>query len=753
MTELLTVQGFLLLKQWRDTPQGLVFDLWVSSNHGPVRALITGQETVLFVTRSTQTEFGRRAELPLKTMGGKPVDGLYFHTQRELQRARSDLRNRGATPLEADIKPVERYLMERFVTGGIQLKGRASRQNGVLTFSNPRITSCDYRPHFHVLSLDIETDGFDGPLLSWAAATHDKQTTFLVKDGDERQALARLQDWVQAQDPDVLVGWNVVDFDLDYLNKLAKRLKMQLRLGRGGAPLNLIEPQSPEQPRVARVPGRIVLDGIATLRSCTMMFESFELDHVAFELLGRGKKIAKTGDAAEEIRRMAREDPDALLRYNLEDCCLVLDIFKKARLLDFAIERQSLTGLLMDRRGGSVAAFDQLYLPRLHRAGYVAPSVGDTQSRIGSPGGYVMDSVPGLYQNVIVLDFKSLYPSIIRTFLVDPLGLMQPGQDPVPGFEGAQFARDDHILPELVRSLWEARDRAKRNKNEALSRAIKIMMNSFYGVLGTPGCRFFDHRLVSSITLRGHQIIQDTRDYLEKKGARVIYGDTDSLFVLLDETASPETCATQGAELATELTEHLRKHLLKKYRIDSFLELEYECHFHRFLMPTMRGSELGTKKRYAGSITNAAGNLAIVFKGMEAVRTDWTPLARNFQRELFALVFSDQPHQDYIRQVVDDLLGGKLDHQLVYRKRLRRALHEYTKNIPPHAQAARKQKAPGRVVEYLITVNGPEPIEDLRSPLDYSHYLERQLKPAAQSLLQELGEDFETIGGRQLKLF
>src|SRR5690606_20821736 len=188
----------------------------------------------------------------------------------------------------------------------------------------------------------------------------------------------------------------------------------------------------------------------------------------------------------------------SLAHYNLEDCRLVWDIFERARLVDFVVERQRLTGLSLDRLGGSVAAFDQLYLPRLHRSGFVAPSVGDVEGQHGSPGGYVMDSIPGLYRNVLVLDFKSLYPSIIRTYLVDPLGLAQPGDDPVRGFDGAEFARDGHILPELIRALWEARDRAKKDDNVALSQAIKIMMNSFYGVLGTPGCRFFDHRLVSS---------------------------------------------------------------------------------------------------------------------------------------------------------------------------------------------------------------------------------------------------------------
>src|SRR5690606_14072975 len=122
-------------------------------------------------------------------------------------------------------------------------------------------------------------------------------------------------------------------------------------------------------------------------------------------------------------------------------------IFSSQKLTDFAIARSQLTGLLLDRVGGSVAAFEYSYLPRLHRRGYVAPNLGELESDVVSPGGYVLDSRPGLYDNVLVLDFKSLYPSIMRTFLIDPCGFWQaqhqhlPDSDTVPGFNGAVFAR------------------------------------------------------------------------------------------------------------------------------------------------------------------------------------------------------------------------------------------------------------------------------------------------------------------------
>jgi DNA polymerase-2 len=762
----LTCDAFLLSKQGRDEKGRLVLDIWATSARGPLHITITGQEAVMFLERDVEAQAERRSAVSLRTLGGAAVDALYFRTQRALQKERDRLRAEGIYPSEADIKPVERYLMERFVTGGCTVSGNFRESRGVLCFQNPKIVACDYRPEFTVLSLDIETSGFEGPLLSIAGSSQREERVFVVGGApsgeipahvtfhpDERATLLAFLGWVKALDPDLLIGWNVVDFDLDFLAQLGRRIGVPFSLGRGNARAEVLMPQTETQPKVARVPGRVVLDGIATLRSATLQFESYALGDVAREMLGREKDILKTGDSVEEIRRMARKDPLALARYNLEDCRLVLGIFKEARLVEFAVERARLTGLPMDRQGGSVAAFDQLYLPRLHRAGFVAKSVGDKDAQASSPGGYVMDSVPGLYRNVLVLDFKSLYPSIIRTFLIDPLGLAQPGSDPVPGFDGATFAREGHILPELIRSLWEARDSAKREKNAALSQAIKIMMNSFYGVLGTPGCRFFDHRLVSSITKRGHEILKSTRAFLERRSLFVLYGDTDSVFVLLDADLDPSECNRTGKALALELTAYFKDEFSRRYQIESHLELEYETHFERFFMPTMRGSEEGTKKRYAGLVDHGGGDRRIVVKGLEAVRTDWTPLARNFQRELFRLVFNDEPYHDYIVKTAQELASGKLDKELVYKKRIRRPLDEYVRNVPPHIQAARKAQARGRSIEYVITKNGPEPLGAVVSPLDYDHYLERQLGPVAESLLQCLREDFAAIVGPQLWLF
>jgi DNA polymerase-2 len=493
-------------------------------------------------------------------------------------------------------------------------------------------------------------------------------------------------------------------------------------------------------------------------------------------LLGRGKLIKSDHHhdplyKAREIKRQFHEDKTTLAAYNLEDCRLVWEIFEHTDLVSFAIERARLTGLEMDRVGGSVAAFDNLYLPRLHRKGYVAPNIGDYHGQLSAPGGYVMDSKPGLYDSVLVLDYKSLYPSIIRTFKVDPYARIaatqQPENDTIPGFNGASFSKRDNILPGIIEELWQARDRAKQQHNKPLSQAIKIIMNSmnsFYGVLGTPGCRVHDARLTSSITLRGHELIKHTVALIEAEGYSVIYGDTDSVFVSLAEKLSDRQADEIGNFLVDKINTHWQQTLQHDYGIDCFLEMEYETHFRRFFMPTQRGSDKGTKKRYAGLVDDD-GRERMIFKGLETVRTDWTPLAREFQKTLYDMIFHEQPYEDYIRQVVDELNSGRRDEQLVYRKRLRQKLSDYQKNIPPHARAAlraeqyfRENNLPSRYrkqgwIEYVMTINGPETLECRQSPLDYQHYIDKQLAPIADNILLVLGKSIEPVIQNQFQLF
>ncbi len=514
---------------------------------------------------------------------------------------------------------------------------------------------------------------------------------------------------------------------------------------------------------------RLIIDGIEALRSATWSFPSFSLESVAQTLLGEGKAVDNPYDRMDAIDRMFEQDKPALARYNLRDCELVTRIFEKTELLPFLLERATVTGLPADRSGGSVAAFTHLYMPLMHRQGYVAPNLGEKAPE-ASPGGFVMDSRPGLYESVLVLDYKSLYPSIIRTFLIDPIGLVeglaQPDDaDSVPGFRGARFSRTKHCLPAIVARVWQGREAAKRDRNKPLSQALKIIMNAFYGVLGSSGCRFFDARLASSITMRGHEIMRQTRALIEARGYEVIYGDTDSTFVWLRRARTQADASQIGRSLVACVNDWWRDHLWQTYGLESALELQFETHFRRFLMPTIRGTDLGSKKRYAGQVERPDGKVEMVFKGLETVRTDWSQLAQRFQQTLYEKIFNREPYADYVRDIVRRTLAGELDEQLVYRKRLRRKLDDYQRNVPPHVRAARiadaynerqgrpRQYQHGGWISYVMTVSGPEPLETRSAPIDYGHYVNKQLQPIADAILPFLDDDFETLLAGQMALF
>ncbi len=766
------IPGFLLTRQWRDFQGRVELSFWFSTDEGPVRVMMEGQDAICFIARDQDHTPAldahpiQRRHLKLRTLGDAPVDGLYFKQLRHLKATRDRLTRQGVELFETDVKPHDRYLMERFITGGATIAGVPLQRDGFTEYRSPKLTRSAYKPTLKQVAIDIETDGLDGALYSIAVATPDEGVVFMaaapgpspcdpsiVWCDHEAGALRAFFGWLQAFDPDLILGWNVAGFDLEVIERKCRKHGLPFAIARALEPATVLQPQEGRGMAIARVPGRVVLDGIELLRAGFWAFESFELEVVARELLGRGKAIETPSQRVDEINRMFREDPSALAAYNLEDCRLVLDIFAKANLLEFARERAEVTGLSMDRYGGSVAAFDHLYLPRLHRAGRVAPDVGSAEGGLTSPGGYVLDSKPGLHDHVLLLDFKSLYPSIIRTFQIDPLALAEAGNDAIPGFDGAVFSRDHAILPDLVRDLWQVRDRAKAEGDGALSQAVKILMNSLYGVLGTSGCRFLDSRLTASITKRGHEIILESKREIERQGHDVIYGDTDSLFIRPQNAVAESLACETGQSLSDHLNNWWRDRILEEHRLTSYLEVEFETHFLKFFMPTIRGAETGSKKRYAGLIRLPDGSMSLTFKGLESVRTDWTPLAKRFQRELYRRIFLDEPFEAYIRDTVASLHAGSLDDELVYRKRLRRGLQEYKKSLPPHVQAAKKLDKPGRWIRYVITPHGPEPVLDRLPKPDYDHYQQKQLMPIADAILGFVGTSFEAIAGKQLTFF
>lgn len=783
--------GFILTRSRREMGGKLYLEYWLSTDMGPVKLLTPSQQEVFFVAQSdlprVQKIIGElhyvAKPLDLRTFDHEPVASLYFDKGRDAFTAKQALSSHEITLFEADIRLTERYLMERFIYGSASYIGTPdpARSQSYQSVTNCRLQPADYTPTFSVLSLDIECSE-SGELYSIGLAAKDYKCVLMIAALDNPERGRPKPDWVRwvenerellqvfvrvvnKVNPDIFIGWNVINFDFRLLIERAEKQRVALKIGREGALATWRDARGEVNQGFVTMPGRLVIDGIDALRTATYHFESFSLEYVAQALLGVGKKTEDVDNRLEAITHDFEHNKVKLAEYNLQDCLLVLEIFEHTSLLQFLTLRSQITGLELDRVGGSVAAFINLYLPKLHRAGYISPNRPD-DGGLASPGGYVMESVPGLYQHVLVLDFKSLYPSIIRTFKIDPLGLVEGLKEKwaIPGYKGAKFSRDKHFLPDIITSLWAQRDEAKKHKDAARSQAIKILMNSFYGVLGSGGCPFYDTRLASSITMRGHDIMKQTAQWIKEEGYKVIYGDTDSTFVWLDGEFSNNQAQKIGRDLQSTVNEKWRRKISSEFGLECYLELEFETHYSSFLMPTIRGSKQGSKKRYAGIKQGAHGG-ELIFKGLETVRSDWTPLAKNFQTTLYQKIFNKEDVVDYIQSVLSQTRQGALDEQLVYRKRLRRRLDHYVKNIPPHVRAARMadaineaQNKPLRYqhkgwIEYVHTLAGPQAVEHVTSPIDYERYVEKQIRPIAEAILPFVGLSFDEIICSQIGLF
>lgn len=756
------IEGFILSGSSFDYDNRLILKFYGQSSEGSFQIVVNTFKNYFF----EQSAEGNG----LLSLEGHSVRKREFNTQAELKAEKAMIESSGRRTFEADIRPVERFLMDNNFFAQIKISGECTVKNQLLTFENPVLEASSHYPHCKIMSYDIET-GKDGRLLSIAycfrSINAQENRAFVLGKGTdteevfftptEKGLLEYFQNSVKRLDPDIITGWNVVGFDFKFLEKKSKQLQYPIYLGRGNRPLEMYQNARGEWN--LNLEGRVIIDGPMALKMNFFSFESYSLNNVSKHLLGEAKDIDEdeSHDKWAEIERRFREDKMALARYNIKDAVLVLDIFEKINIMDLLINRSLISGLLLDKVGGSTAAFDHFYLPALHQYGYVANNVEDVKWLRPVTGGFVLNPVVGVHDSVLVMDFKSLYPTIIQTFTIDPLSRVAADTDPVVTPKGFSFSKTTNILPGKIGQLLELRSQAKKQNNAPMSQSVKILMNSFYGVMGSTGCRFYHEDLPDAITSSGHWVLKTVIEFLELKGFKVLYGDTDSLFVQLPTIKDYQQ---KGMELVKEVNIYLSKKIEDDFGVISRLEIQYDKFFKTLVLTSTRGEGEGAKKRYAGLMLKPEGDKVseeIVLTGMEYVRSDWSMLARTFQYELFRRLFYNEDIRSYILETIKKLENHELDHELVLTKRLSKPLSEYTKNVPPQAKAAKllyEQKGIlTRKPRYVMTKRGAIPVELPHSDLDYDYYIERQLAPIADSLLALLDQSFAQIHGGQLSLF
>ncbi|MDR3193424.1 MAG: DNA polymerase II [Treponema sp.] len=765
---------------------------------------------------------------------------LRFSRYRDRSAAPEALEAAGVSSPDGDLKPPEAFLTGREIRGPLEIRGPSRPGRFVdLVFPDPDIRPPEPAgPDFlagpvplRIASIDIETDtrsgairavgavytdavrlagkgespGGSGPAGDGLAGTYAPpgggprvnrscvrvvlcgkealpQAGRVIFHPDERSMLEAFFEDLRAVDPDVLTGWNFLDFDFPVLAKRCGSLGIPFALGRGREEAKFFAGSSgpaavsredagafyrggSRRSAAALVPGRQVIDALRIVRSGPRGGDGggssdFSLEAVSQRVLGEGKLVHSSGtDKIAELDRLYAEDPEAFGNYCYRDAELVPRILQKTGLFRLTMERAALTGVSLDKAWTSVVSFERVYGMELRKKG-IAPDLFRDQEVSGAAGGTVLDPLPGFFRNVAVFDFRSLYPTIIRTFNVDPLSHARvPADSPqevITAPNGAAFSRTPGVLPALIAGYFAARREALNAGDDIAAHVYKILMNSFYGVLGTGACRYARTELAGAITSFARKWLLASRDWFAGQGYRVLYGDTDSLFV---ETGLPDGAgygdfASLCGDLAGELNRFLAKRISEEYRLESFLEMRFEKAYRRFLIPPLRAlhesgeAARGRAKGYGGLLLGEDGTAGVEVKGMEAVRSDSTPLARRIQLELLELVFSGAGEAEFRRRVeesLEELRAGKLDGELVYRKRLSRPPEEYTASTPPQVKAARALGWKGRrgTVEYVWTLGGAEPASLPHGPLDYGHYAAAQLLPVAKSIADAAGWDME----------
>ena len=723
-------------------------------------------------------------ETSLTTFKEEKVTKISNENHTELNKLSSALHELKIETFESDIKPHIRFIIDNHLSGSINLDGdyiAAEKLDRV--YRNPKISPLkdEFKPKLKVISIDIETSK-SGNLYCLGLYGENYQKNFMITDKklkdavsckSEEECLEKFREEITKLDPDIITGWNFIDFDLAKLQEMFKKNKIPFDFGRTNDSIRLRIESNFFRTSTADITGRQALDAMKMIQDPFIKeapsikkadFESYKLEDVSQVLLKKGKLIVRE-DRHEEIEDLYKTNSlvslQKLVDYNLMDCQLAYEILEKTNMIDLAIERSQLTGLPIDRLTASIAAFDSLYIREANKRGLVSPATIYEEKGERIKGGYVFSSQSGIYHNVLIFDFKSLYPSIIKTFNIDPSSFLEHKEKgSIESPNKAYFKNTQGILPDIIAKLHLAREKAKKEKRELSSYAIKIIMNSFFGVLASPNCRYFNLDMANAITHFGQMIIKLTAEEIEKKfKLKVIYSDTDSVFI---ETNLPKDKANKlGEEIQNYVNNFYKKYTKDNYNRDSYLELEFEKQYLSLMIPQLRmkakegEEEKAAKKRYAG-LLEIHGKEELEITGLEAIRGDWTEAAQDFQKEILMKVFHKEEITSFIKSYIKKIESGSLDSKLIYRKSIRKNLDEYTKMTPPHVKAARQlDHLDSNVIEYLITTEGPEPIQKLKHKIDYIHYIEKQIKPIANQILILFGKDFDEIfqKGKQTKLF
>jgi DNA polymerase I len=730
---------------------------------------------------------------------------------------------------EADILFKYRFMADKNLSGmrWYMVSGSALKSNTVdvdLCISANEIFEAEEgKTELRVLSVDIEIFNSEGLpnskvdtiamiSLAFHPQFNNKSTLVLVAKPvaasndviafpNEKAMLEKFYEILHKFDPDVIVGYNINNFDLPFLLDRMLENKIPRTLGR--CHMKAASSRKFGTHFRNNVPGRVVVDVYELVKE--MQFKT-QLAEKGFERIKRYgladvvKNLLGEQEATEEWVRLKSAHTElskiwngkngelkTLFDYARKDALVVLKLLLQKDLLGKFIELSKVSGLLLQDvlDSGEAARVENILLREFNKADFVLPLKPSSEEILkreeerithGLKGALVFEPKVGLYTTpVVYLDFKSMYPSIFIAYNICPttLVLNKNAVETITTPDGSVFVSKkvrEGIIPKTVAKLIAERDRvraeAKQTKDpekrkllDAKQIALKYMTNAFYGYTGYSRARLYKLAIANAVTACGRFLIQKTKTIVEEDAAlQVVYGDTDSIMV---KTTAPliEEAYTLGDLISEKINTALK----------GIVQIKSESVFHSLLILA--------KKRYAGlSVEKTANGFEerILMKGIETVRRDWCDLTAEVLSKVLKIILKEQnPRKalSYVREIIAKLEKNEIPiEKLVITKSVSKSLREY-KGVQPHVELLKKLRsrdvssAPGigdRIG--FVIIQGPQllsqraedPMVVIQNNLkiDSKYYIENQVLPPIERVFSAIGINrSEILGiGKQLLL-
>ena len=680
---------------------------------------------------------------------------------------------------EYDILFWKRYLIDKHISplSGVRVKAHQDKEQLVID----EITgSKESNERLSYICFDIETYNpqiaprpdkdpcimisYKGEGISGVITTKPVNKPFVTACKDEKEMILRFVEIIKKADPDIIAGYNSSNFDIPYLIKRAKTLGIPFDITRYGEE---VKEENHGLLKMVKIPGRINLDMYNVTKFISIVGASEKLLKTnRLTLFDVYRAI--TGDTKITVDKTAiwkqwdgsKEDVENLSEYSLSDSMSLEKLYEFFIPLEIEISKVSgltlsetaisTTGQLVEYILMKFAAWNEEVVPN-------KPNDSDIAQRNANPieGAYVKTPEAGIYDNIAVFDFRGLYPSIIISNNIDPSAMctdcIQYYTSPI----GTHFRKEPMgIIPKVLQLLIAERTEVKRRYKKdpdniflgARSQALKILANSFYGYLGYARSRWYSRDCAGSVTAFGRETIQNTIAAAEQTGFRVIYSDTDSVFLLM-QSKTKDDAINFMREINTKLP--------------GAMELELEDFYSRGVFVGKKGkSDTGAKKKYA--LLSESGRIKI--KGFELVRRDWSNIARDTQKRVLEAILSEGSKEKamaIVKDVVKNLKEGEVSMKdLVIYTQLRKRMDSYD-SVSPELHAARKAlsegvkskaELEGGTIGYIITRNGSSvsekaELEDTAKTYDPDYYINHQVMPATLKILKELGYSEEELKG------